>query len=383
MQEPPQERAGPLHLKSKPKGDHNMDKYLSPYTLKEVTFKNRVIRSATQDPFGGADGSVTDRQVELYAALAGNSIGLIITGHACVHPRGRAALNQNSLYDDRFMEGQKRIVNACHRGGSKIFLQINHAGLQSPASVLDGKAPLGPSAIPFSPKSPVGEALTAEEILELEKAFAEAAVRAKACGFDGVQLHCAHNYLLSQFISPVYNRRTDEYGGSARNRFRFARETILRIRNAVGADYPVIIKINSNVEEHDEEFGPDFMEICKICSQIGVDGIEVSGCNFTSLGRSGARTYYLERAEAVKQDTGLHVFLVGGIRTKEDMRKVFDAGLDMVSLSRPFISQPDLVTRFMSGEEQAACLDCNKCFVLYGKEGRRCVLHPLPEKKEA
>lgn len=357
-----------------------MDKYLEPFTLKGVEFKNRVIRSATQDPFGTADGFVTDKQVELYSTLAHNNIGLIITGHVCVDPHGRANLFQNAFYDDSFMEGQRRVVKACHEGGSKVFLQINHAGLQAPEAVLDGKAPVGPTAIAFSPKNPVGEALTAKGIEELEKKYAAAALRAKECGFDGVQLHCAHNYLLSQFISPVHNKRTDEYGGSAENRFRIGKETILKIREIVGADYPLIIKINSNIEENDEEFSSDLIEICMICREAGADGVEVSGCNFASAGRTGARTYYLARASSIKRATGLPVFLVGGVRAKEDMQKVFDGGLDMVSLSRPFICQPDIVTRFINGE-QAVCTSCSKClgFVLYKNEGRRCIQHPLPK----
>ncbi len=156
------------------------------------------------------------------------------------------------------------------------------------------------------------------------------------------------------------------------------------VRAAVGPDYPVMVKLNSNVEEGDETFLSDLIWMCDRCRQMGVCAVELSGYDFTPRGRKGERAYYLERAAAVRAACGLPVILVGGIRTAADMDRVLGRGIDMVALSRPFICEPDLVDRLLAGQEQASCLSCSKCFVLmstYKTSQIRCILHKPPEAR--
>lgn len=355
-----------------------MNTVFQPFTLGPLELRNRIIRSATFDPLGNSDGTVSEEQIALYRRLAENQVGLIITALAAVAEDGIVNRKQNRLYDDKFIPSHRALVEAVHQAGGKVVLQINHCGA---ASVVEN--PMSPSGIP-SPftKAPCRE-MTKEEIKRVTADFAAAAVRGKAAGYDGVQLHCAHGYLLSQFISPVFNKRTDEYGGNVENRFRFAAEVIAAVREAVGPDFFLSIKINSNIEENDESFGPEFQWIGRKCKELGVEFIEVSGCDFTPRGRAGEHNYFLTRAAALKEDTGIPVALVGGVRSPEDMQAVLDAGVDMIAICRPFICEEDLVVRFLNGQEKAACVSCSKCFVLgakYSQTGIRCILHKPAEE---
>ena len=346
-------------------------------SLKHISFSNRIVRSATVDPYGNPDGTVSQTEIDLYRQYAQNHIGLIISAQAYVSKYGISAPGQNALYEDKFIEGHKKLVDAVHEAGGKIILQFSHAG--AGACPIEGVVPVAPSPIqsPYSKEMP--RELTVAEIKELVQDYIDCAVRGKQAGYDGLQLHCAHGYLLSQFISPVYNKRTDQYGGSIENRFRMSEEIIAGIREKLGEDYPIFIKLNSNTETGDqEEYFQDMVYIANKCKELGVEAIEISGFNFTKLGREGNHTYYLDRAARLRKETGIPVILVGGIRDFADMDKVLDAGVDMVSMSRPFICEPDLVTRLINGQEKATCISCSKCFYLYNKEGRRCVFHKKP-----
>jgi len=349
-----------------------MNPVFLPFTLGSLELRNRIIRSSTNDPLGNPGGTVSEEQIALNRRLAENQVGLILSGMASVAEDGIVNQTQNRLHDDSFLPGHQKLTEAVHQSGGKVVLQINHCGA---ASAIEN--PMSPSGIP-SPytKAPCRE-MTKEEIKRVTADFAATALRAKAAGYDGVQIHCAHGYLLSQFINPVFNKRTDEYGGNVENRFRFSAEVISAVREAVGPDYFLSIKINSNIEENDESFGPELQWIGRKCKELGVDFIEVSGWDFTPRGRAGEHNYFLERAAALRADTGIPVALIGGVRTPEDMDQVLAAGVDMVSLCRPFICQEDLVLRFLEGES-AACVSCSKCFILgrkYRETGVRCVLH--------
>jgi len=350
-----------------------MHQALQPYTLAGMQLRNRIVRSATVDPLGASDGMVTDEQIAYYKSLADNQVGLIITGMANVSIDGAGAPTQNGIFDDRFISRHLILTNAVHDANGKVIMQINHAGAKSLHEM-----PPSPSGIPDPYiKAPCRE-MTTDEIHSITADFAAAAVRAKKAGYDGVQLHCAHGYLLSQFINPYFNKRGDHYGGNIENRFRFSCEVIESVKAAVGSDYPIMIKINSNIEECDESFEGELLWIGARCKELGIIAIEVSGFDFTPLGKSGNHNYYLERAAAVRRASGLPVILVGGIRATADMDTVLDAGVDMVSMSRPFICEPDIVKKMLNGQEASKCVSCSKCFVLglkYKTEGIRCILH--------
>ncbi|SMC47198.1 HisA/HisF-related TIM barrel protein [Papillibacter cinnamivorans] len=350
-----------------------MSKVFDPMELKNIRLKNRIVRSATVDPFGNKGGTVSDAQVELYRTLAENNVGLIIAAQSGVADAGRISDDQNLISRDSFIDSHRRLTDAVHKAGSKIILQISHCG--AGAMSIDGNPPMAPSDVPYPGSKVIPRPLAVAEIEEIIGQFIAAAVRAKAAGYDGVQVHGAHGYLLSSFINPVQNKRTDEYGGGIENRFKMAEKVIRGIVNELGPDYPVLLKINSNIEENDETYYSDLVYVAKTCKSLGVSAIEYSGYNFTPLGRKGLHNYYMDRVSALRREVDLPVILVGGVRSLQDMDAVLSSGIDMVSLSRPFICEPDLVTRLRNGQEKATCISCSKCFYLYYKEGRRCVFH--------
>lgn len=350
--------------------------------LKHLRLKNRLVRSATQDPFGAADGSVTAGQLELYRSISAGGTGMVISGHVCVSPEGRASQAQNCFYDDSFIPGQRAVASVLRENGSISVLQISHAGGSVAPWPGHDAGLIGPSDGVYVKGGGAVRAMDEEDMERVRRDFAEAARRAAAAGFDAVQLHLAHNYLLSEFLNPCVNRRTDSYGADAEGRFRFPGEVLSAVRGAVGPDYPVFVKINCNCEENDGDFAEDFMYYMRELDKFGLEGIEISGFDFTPLGRAGRRNYYLQRASQAAAAISTPVFAVGGIRTREDMRRALGAGMELVSVSRPFICEPDLCAKLAADEDYSPkCTSCSKCFYLYGREGRRCIFHPLPEQK--
>jgi 2,4-dienoyl-CoA reductase-like NADH-dependent reductase (Old Yellow Enzyme family) len=360
-----------------------MSTLYQPATIGRLTLRNRFVRSATNDFLGNPDGTISDRQRELYRALAEGGVGLIVTGHAYVeHPLGRASVNQNAISDDRFIDGYRRLAQTVHTAGAALVLQVSHAGRQIPQDWPDELTPVAPSAVREGTTGRTPRAMTEEEIWSLIEAFAAAMARAKAAGCDGVQLHIAHGYLLSAFLSPYTNRRTDGWGESLENRCRILREIMVRGRRAVGDDYPVLIKLNST----DGFVGDGYLTLAEAVAaarklvEWGVDAVEVSGGQREAKGvmsRPGIvspdqEAYFAEAARAVKRAVGVPVILVGGLRSLPVMEQVVASGTaDLVALSRPFVCEPDLVNRFRSGQTAAACASCNACFNPAGLTCRR------------
>lgn len=348
-----------------------MSSAFEPYTLAGVSLRNHFVRSATVGPYS-TDGVMSSAGICHYKKLAQNKVGLIITEMAYVSPDGQASRTQFSISRDKDLAQHESLVQAVHEEGGRVFLQINHAGA---ASLCD--LPVSPSGVesPYT-KKPC-RAMTEEEMEKTTQDFAQAALRGKRAGYDGIQIHCAHGYLLSQFISPLFNQRTDAYGGTAENRFRFPAKVIAAVKAAVGADYPVCVKINSNAEIDDEHYEEALMWMGQECARLGICAIEVSGHDFTPQGRSGKHNYYLERAVRLRQSCSLPVILVGGIRTQADITQVLEAGLDLISMSRPYICQPDLIPMLEAGAD-SQCVSCSKCFLMLRKfedEGRICIRH--------
>ncbi len=355
-------------------------------TMGGLKLKNRFVRSATHDTFGNDDGTVSEREVELYRDLSRGGCGLIITGHAYVeHPLGRASLKQNGIYDDGFIAGYRHLADTVHADGAALVLQISHAGRQTPADWPADLVPVAPSAVMDGSTGLTPRPMTEEDIWSVIDAYAAAMGRAKASGCDGVQLHIAHGYLLSSFISPYTNRRTDMWGGSLENRSRILREIMVRGRRAVGEDYPVLVKLNST----DGFTGDGYLALADVVAvaeslvKWGVDMIEVSGGVREAKGamsrpgivRPENEAYFAEAARAVKAAVDVPVILVGGLRSLAVMESVVTSGAaDLVALCRPLVREPDLVNRLQAGQAKGTCLSCNACF---GPLGLSC---RLPEK---
>lgn len=359
-----------------------MKHLFKPYSLAHLNVKNRLVRSATQDYFGTKDGFVTDRQIELVRNIVQHDVGMFITSHVCVNARGRANFLQNCFYDDCFIAGQAKIAETIQKYGAKAILQISHAGCSAVANNLE--KPLSPSGVPYffgtrptpvvvdGEKSPAS--MTLADIKQLKADFVAAAIRAQKAGFDGIQIHFAHSYLISQFLNPLYNLRSDQYGGSKENRLRIGLEIIEAIKNALGKEYPLFIKINSNIEENDAAFEKDFFYYMEQLDTAGLEGIEISGWDFTPLGKAGQKNYFLERASQVAARIKTPVILVGGARNLTDAAQILATNIAMLSMARPFICEPDVSTK-IKNDLTSRCISCSKCFTIYFKEGRVCVFH--------
>ncbi|WP_298463573.1 NADH:flavin oxidoreductase [uncultured Mitsuokella sp.] len=341
-----------------------------PLELPHLTLKNRVIRSAVHSFLAGRDGYMTEAEYKMYEALAANHIGTIITGHCCVDPRGRANIEQVNLYDDCFIPQFRRAIETAHAQDARFIVQINHAGPRA----IDNDDLADVVARPLK-KERTARALTKAEIKDIEAHFIAAARRAQQAGADGVQLHAAHSYLLSRFIDPTFNQRTDEYGGDIEGRFRMTEEIIRGIHEACGPDFPVLIKINIDTKHEDARgYHDDMVWLLHRVHALGVTLVEFSGVDFINLPHD-ATLYYLEEAVRLKQEVPeVPLSLVGGVRSLADMEKVMASDIGCVSLGRSLIAEPDFVTKELSGGGKSICLSCSRCFVLpHMHPGVRCV----------
>jgi len=373
-------------------------------TIASMTLPNRFVRSATWEGMAGEDGSVTPKLTQAMVDLAKGGVGLIISGHSSVSPEGQAGLKQLGVFSDELSPGLAALAKAVHAAGGKMALQLAHAGEEANTK-LSGLPSVGPMAHATGSasdgagtRSSDGQlpchALDKAGIENLVKAFARAAIRAKNAGFDAVQVHAAHGYLMHQFLSPVWNTRADEYGGAVENRARFLLQVVRAVREAVGPQFPVLAKMDS------EDFIPggfslkDAEVVSVLLQEAGVDALELSGgCRQAGELRMSARkgkiripdgeVYYREAAKLIKSRLSIPLILVGGIRSYEVAQELVESGVaDYISLARPFICEPDLVKRWREGDKRPAlCVSDNACYAPgFAGEGIRCVTF---EKKRA
>ena len=283
---------------------------------------NRFVRSATWEGMAADDGSCTPKLISLMADLARGGVGLIISSHSYVQKVGQAGNGQIGIHEDRMIPGLETMAAAVHDQRGKIVCQLAHAGFFANAK-LSGQTPIAPSNVEGIAKTPRRE-MTQEDIAGVIKAFANAAGRAKSAGFDGVQIHGAHGYLVSQFISPMFNLRTDEYSGSIENRARLALEVFKTIRNTVGRDYPVLIKLNCKEFTEQGLTPQEFVQVGTMLADAGIDAIEVSGGLAISpktrpsqlgINKEEKEAYFQKEAKALKKQVDIPIILVGGNRS--------------------------------------------------------------------
>lgn len=341
-----------------------------PFNLAGIDLKNRIVRSATYEKRADVDGFVTDALVEFYKELTKGGVGLIITGNALVHVSGRSVPQMLCIHNDHYIDRLKRLTDAIHSLDGKVVIQLVHGGRQCFPILLGGQRPLAPSEV-YDPATKVTpKAMSNEEIWEIIEAFGDAARRAMYSGFDGVQIHGAHGYLVSEFLSPHTNRRDDYWGGDEERRFHFLEEVYKAMRREVGNNYPILIKINADDFIEGGLKPEESLRIAKRLEELGIDAIEISG----GMYESGTKTaqpnilnkeqeaYFRESSRLFKEKLNVPIILVGGIRSKdvaEDILEREDA--DLISLSRPLIREPDLPNKFLVGKEKADCISCNGC----------------------
>ncbi len=349
-----------------------------PGNIAGLGLKNRLVRSATAERMCDDDGRPEPAMIDLYADLARGGVGLIVTGHAFVHESGKAHPSMTAVHRDDLVPSLRALSEAVHREGGKAVMQINHAGRRASEKVT-GRTPVAPSPVPQVKGSPRPHELTGAEIEELIAAFGRAAGRAREAGFDGVQLHGAHGYLINQFCSPASNWRRDRWGGSIARRLRFLEEVAAAARDEVGGDYPLLIKLGVQDFVRDGLTLDDGVEIVRHLADWGLDAVEISGgVGGTSVRKDILRpedeAYFLSQARRAREATDLPLILVGGMRSLAVMESILEEGTaDFISMSRPLIREPDLPNQWREGRtEAAACVSCNSCWPGPGEYGIAC-----------
>ena len=354
-----------------------------------MTLSNRLVRSATWEGMCEADGRPTAKLASCYRDLAAGGVGLIITGYTFVRPDGKQLPGKMGIHTDAFSSEMRNLVQAVHKEGGKICLQLVHAGGQTDTKTA-GRKPLAPSAVKVDqfPEKPA--AMSKKEIKDIVTAFGDGARRAREYGFDAVQLHAAHGYLINQFLSPLTNRRTDEYGGTLENRCRFLLEIYRRVRFESGADFPVLAKLNGSDNLKGGLAMGDAVHAAILLDREKIDAIEVSGGTSASGSEGPVRikvatpeqeAYNLGLAREIRKAVNCRLISVGGFRSLEVIKKAIrEDGIDYISLARPFIREPRLANRWREGDHSPArCISCNGCFTPGLKEGG---IYCVVDKKE-
>lgn len=388
-----------------------MSKLFEPVRLGQVELANRIMHSATMESMADAEGHVTDRHLERYRALAASGVGLIVPGTLHVNDAGRFGMYSAAISDDRFMPGLSRLVDAVHRNGSRIAFQIQHAGRQTFRRVT-GQRCVAPSKGRLDPMFMARpRVMSPGEIESTVEDYARAAERAFEVGVDGLQLHAGHGFLVNQFLSPFFNRRTDEWGGSDENRFRFVRRVFERWLEKKPDSVFLMAKLSVNDFTPRAGINPELAaRYSGWLHEMGVDCVETT-CgtgSFSNMNiwrgdipiREMVRAlppikrpagwlvirrmvgrfdweegYNLEAARTIRAAVpGLKLSLVGGLRHREFMERVLEDGsVDLVSMSRPFIRRIDLVEDLRRGAGRVSCVNCNRCLATtVGNQPIRC-----------
>ena len=345
------------------------------YQIRDMLIRNRFMRSATTSAYADIDGIINDMIIKHYELMSKGEVGLIVKGHLYVLDSGKAHNGMAGISHDKHIKMLKKLTDSVHKHQGRIVAQLNHAG------VVHQQDRAGPS--PYSEDDWSARELSEDEILTITEGFGEAAERAMQAGFDGVQIHGAHGYLVSQFLSRRVNKRTDKWGGSLENRMRFLHEIYDEIRGRLGNE-PVLIKLNCDDFSTDGFVIEDSIKVTRTMAEKGIDLIEISG------GGRGARADLRIRSkhpEFPELDFAGHAIrirkeikptpmaLVGGFKTLNTMRRAVERDLtDMISLSRPFIREPDLIKKLKNGQTESTCIRCDACRANFGLKMIQCLL---------
>jgi NADPH2 dehydrogenase len=323
----------------------------SPISINHLSLDGRIIKAPVAVYLCTEDGQVTDKLLQHYAAVAANpNLAAIITEHSYIAKRGQAKSRQLSIVSDDCVPGLTRLVDTIHAAGSKAICQISHAGSGALAEVT-GTTPVAPSAVVSPTDGAVGdgsvpEALTCEGIQQVVAQFAAAAGRAKAAGYDGVEIHSAHAYLLDEFYSPLANQREDEYGGALAHRLRIHGEVIRAVRATVGPDYPVLMRLGACDYQPGGATIDDAVAAARVFEAAGVDAIDVSGgmCRYLRPGHKEPG-YFRDASMPIREAVDIPVIVAGGVKTLTAAQTLLDEGVcDIVSVGRALLRDPNWET---------------------------------------
>lgn len=352
-------------------------------TIGNMTARNRVVRAATTESLATPDGDLTPEMLGLYGELAWGGVGTIITGYAFVTEDGKPSEGALGIQDDSHIFRFRSLVDVAHQNGARIIMQLVYGGSKSKLAPDDprwdnGGGPrcstnvsiLGASAVEHPSTHVVPREATADELAVLADAFGDAAARAKACGFDGVEIHAAHGYLLSQCLSRRFNKRQDVYGGPLQNRARLARECVEAARAAVGSDYPVMVKLNA-WDEFDDPAGKngglsadESAEVAAWLVEAGANAIDVSGDWHAATAQLEAgEPFFAQFGARLAAELPVPIIVTGGWRSPAQIEEHLERdGIAGVGLGRPLICEPDLVARWQAGDaRESACTACGFC----------------------
>lgn len=337
---------------------------ISPFTLANGTvLPNRLAKSAMSEALALPDGRVSPQLIRLYGRWASSRLGLMITGNVMIDRRALGEPGNVVVEDERDLSQLRDWAQAGTAYDTPLWMQINHPGKQAIRGL--NAENVAPSAVPFRTDMarlfPTPRALTGGEIDNLIERYANTARIAKKAGFSGVQIHGAHGYLVSQFLSPHHNRRTDKWGGSPENRRRFVLAVYGAMRRVVGADFPIGIKLNSADFQRGGFSEDESLDTVLALAEAGIDLIEISGGTYEApemmLGNAKASTlqreaYFLEFATQVRKQTAVPLMVTGGFRTAAGMNAALkDGSLDLVGLARLLAIEPDVPHRLLGGHD--------------------------------
>jgi 2,4-dienoyl-CoA reductase-like NADH-dependent reductase (Old Yellow Enzyme family) len=336
-----------------------------------MELRNRFVRSATWEGMCDEHGRPGPKLAACYRDLARGGVGLIITGYTFVRPDGKQTRGSLGVHKDDLAPQLRELAAAVHGEGGKLCMQLVHTGGQ--ARVAPGTRLLAPSAIEAPHYAGMASEMTLQDIDEVVSAFGRSAARARDWGFDSVQVHAAHGYLINEFLSPNTNQRTDGYGGGVDNRTRFLLEAYRSVRQAAGPDFPVLVKLNGSDFMQDGLCIEDAVFAARALANEGIDAIEVSGGTPASGDNTPVRkkietreqeAYHLPLAKRIKESVSCPVMVVGGFRSFEAARDAVEgADMDYISLARPLVREPGLINQWQQGDRsRAKCLSCNGCY---------------------
>jgi len=359
-----------------------LENLFSPCRIGTIKIKNRISMPPMQTSYADHKGFITDRQIDYYVERAKGGVGLIIFEHTGILEQGSASLNMTLICNDGYIPGFKKLISAIHQEGAKIAVQLNHAGRQT-SSEITGTSPVAASPIPCPGQKVIPRQLSIEEIHRIADAFAEAAARVKKAGADAVEIHMAHGYLISGFLSPFSNKREDEYGGNIQGRSKFAVEVLRSVREKVGQDFPVVCRLSGDEYVEGGLRLEDTKKITQILESEGADALDISA----ALGGRplNSPTYYFDEginvrlAEGVKSVVHIPVIAVGRIRNAVFAEKVIqERRSDLVSMGRALIADPYLPKKAMNGnlEDIIPCISCNRCHQSIGTGPLTCTVNP-------
>ncbi len=336
-----------------------MKQIFEPVKMNHIELKNRLVRSATWEGIANQDGSVTEEAYEIYEELAKGGVGAIITGFTSVALHDYYFSGMMRLCDDSLIPQYKRLTDIIHAEDVPVITQL---ALGAYYREVSGR---------YMQVEP--DDMNSDEIQYVIRQFIDAAIRAEKADFDGVQIHAAHFFFLSRFISPAVNHRTDEYGGSTENRSRILLDIMNGIRKAA-PELHVTIKINSSDFTHGGLKASDCLAICKLLDQAGIDSIEISG-NGTSVGGIKAHVnegYFVPAAAEIAKAVSCPVIVVGGFRSLDVMEEFLNkTDIELISLSRPLLREPDLPNKMKADPAVISkCVSCNAC---YSSQAHKCV----------